>query len=87
MCHRAPADQHISWPTDPHAAAGRVNADDDSLVGAPRLPPASEAYDFVVTHSAPDDPELLSGLCMYAEVFLATVGMWAKGEPFWALLL
>eukprot|EP00878_Enallax_costatus_P019404 GHUV01020473.1.p1 GENE.GHUV01020473.1~~GHUV01020473.1.p1 ORF type:complete len:718 (+),score=275.07 GHUV01020473.1:56-2209(+) len=70
---RAPADQHISWPTDPHttAATAHTGGDDEDLVATTNLPPAVEAYAFLVTHSAPDEPELLSGLCLYAEVFLA----------------
>jgi hypothetical protein len=45
-------------------------------VSVTRLPPGPEAYSFLVAHSAPDEPEMLSGLCLYTEVFLSKVRCW-----------
>lgn len=66
-----------------HATAGMAHPTDDDedpdLVNVTHLPPAADAYDFLVAHSGSDDPELLSGLCLYTEVFLAKVS--ALNDP------
>jgi hypothetical protein len=73
----APPDAFISWPIDSHASSGTSAPGDDDdepdLVSVTRLPPGPEAYSFLAAHSAPDEPEMLSGLCLYTEVFLSKV--------------
>jgi hypothetical protein len=44
------------------------------------LPGGAKAYDFVLAHSRPDDePELLTGLFVYADTFLQQV-RWEGGR-------
>uniref|UniRef100_A0A383WG92 Uncharacterized protein n=1 Tax=Tetradesmus obliquus TaxID=3088 RepID=A0A383WG92_TETOB len=73
----APPDAFISWPVDSHASSGTSAPGDDDdepdLVSVTRLPPGADAYSFLAAHSAPDEPEMLSGLCLYTEVFLSKV--------------
>lgn len=91
----APPDAFISWPVDSHASSGTSAPGDDDdepdLVSVTRLPPGADAYSFLAAHSAPDEPEMLSGLCLYTEVFLSKVRVllldagscWTAGGTAW----
>ncbi|KAF6262514.1 hypothetical protein COO60DRAFT_613137 [Scenedesmus sp. NREL 46B-D3] len=73
----APPDAFISWPVDSRAAsrtpARGKDGDEPGLVSTTRLPPGPDAYAFLAAHSGPDEPGMLSGLCLYTEVFLSKV--------------
>ncbi|KAF8073049.1 hypothetical protein HT031_000710 [Scenedesmus sp. PABB004] len=70
---RAPPDAAISWPADARAPGPADSDDEPDLVAATRLPAGPDAAAFLARHSAPGEPEMLSGLCLFTEVFMAKV--------------
>jgi hypothetical protein len=56
------------------AGSGTSDADEQATADSVTcLPSGPDTYNFLAAHSPSDDPELLAGLCLYAEVFLTKV--------------
>lgn len=65
---RAPLDDALPWPVGSYGS----EAEGDHMPGM-LLPPAQDAYRFVLGHSADDEDDLLPGLCLFTELWLLKV--------------